>query len=107
MAMDCAIRTEASVRARLSQCSRKVGGQKSEVRGQLTGNAGGAVRTSVTLLGQDMGNSYCLLFFGLICSFVRADIRPNKIARRQIYLAQEQAPKPHFEQILCDGVESN
>ena len=25
----------------------------------------------------------------MICSFIRADIRPNKIARRRIYLAQQ------------------
>jgi hypothetical protein len=46
------------------------GRQKTEDRGQRTEDSGGAVRTSVTLLGQDMGDTLLIMFtfFGLISS---------------------------------------
>src|SRR6266480_4114775 len=81
----------------------------------------GAVRTSVTLLVQNMGNTLLLIVytpFVLFCSFNRADSRhflqfiqtaicPNKTARRDIHLAQEESAKPNFQAIACDGFESN
>jgi hypothetical protein len=43
----------------------------------------------------------------IICSFIRADIRPNKIARGQIDLSQKQPAEPDFQSVLCDGFKAN
>ena len=63
----------------------------------------GAVRTSVTLLGQNIGNTmsiivytFCVSFavlFGWIAAtclrFIQAGIRPNKTARGHIHLPEQ------------------
>src|SRR5207302_9716712 len=43
----------------------------------------------------------------IMCSFIRADIRPNKIARRQVNLAEQQAPKPQFQAVCGERFEAN
>jgi hypothetical protein len=50
----------------------------------------GAVRTSVTLLVQDMGSAL---------SIIGAGISLNKTARRQIHLAQQETPEPDFKDV--------
>jgi 1,4-dihydroxy-2-naphthoate octaprenyltransferase len=88
-------------------------GQRSEIRDQRSG----AVRTSVTLLGQNMGNTWLLIVYTLFVAFavlfgqiaatflqfIQSAICPNKTARRQIHLAQKEPPKPNFHQVLSHG----
>src|SRR5437899_10422433 len=41
------------------------------------------------------------------CSFIRTHIRQNKIARRQVNLSEEQAPKPYCQSVCGERFEAN
>jgi hypothetical protein len=99
--------------ARQGEPRSEVRDQKSEVRNQKAEakeqGRRGAVRTSVTLLGQNIGNTMSIIVytFCVHLQFYSGGYPPNKIARRQIHLAERQPTKPNLEQVARDWLETH
>src|SRR5438093_7130272 len=81
----------------------------------------GAVRTSVTLLVQNMGNTLLLIVYtpfvlfavligqiaATFCSLSKWLSARIKLLAATSTWPQEESPKPNFQAIACDGFESN
>jgi len=83
-------------------------GHREENRGQSL--VSGAVRTSVTLLGQNMGNTMSIIVYAFSVSFAgffgRISARIKFRVAKSTWPSKE-AAEPNFHHILCDCFETN